>query len=344
VTTVLEAADEGSGRDLASRVLDPGRDRPLVGISTLHGGRGAPIDPHALAGELGEAAEVWLVETGPATWALADDLPERLEVFGGAVRIWWPGASWDAVPEDHPLLFIREPAGADRVRAQVASLVARQAARREGATGTEAAVPPVGSPAAARGAGEVAALTTELHAASAEREQLAGQLRQERARSQALARRLRIAEERLAALEQADTAEDPFADGEAFLRGVAAAYGRIYSDADREDFPLGQMAVGPGFLESARTLEGIDRSRILDVCAHVAAGRAWHISGLRVHPLRSGRGGAPQRRRPGGAQAWRCALQVGSPAARRLHWWAIPGPGGGTVEFDSVGTHDDGLE
>ncbi len=324
-----EAADEPGGRELAARVLDPGRDRPLVGVSTLHGGRGAPIDPGALAGELGEAAEVWLVETGPATWALADDLPERLEVFGGAVRIWWPGASRDAVPEDHPLLFVREPTAAGRVRAQVASLVAGQAAGREGAAAAEA--------------GEVAAMATQLRAAAAERDQLAGQLRQERTRSQALARRLRVAEERLAALERADAAEDPFAGDEAFLRGVAAAYGRLYSDADRQEFPLGRMTVGPGFLESARTLEGIDRSRILEVCAHVAAGRAWHIPGLRVHPLRSGRGGAPQRRRPGGAQAWRCALQVGSPAARRLHWWAIPGPGGGTVEFDSVGTHDDGL-
>jgi hypothetical protein len=341
---VAEAADEAGGRDLASRVLDPGRDRPLVAVSTQHGGRGALVDPHALAGELGEAAEVWLIETGPATWGLADDLPDRLEVFGGAVRIWWPGARWDAVPEDHPLLFIRDAAGAERVRSQVASLVAREASRRggaaaEGATGE----PPPATADPTSLAREVAALTTELQAAAAEREQLAGQLRQERTRSQALARRLRVAEERLATLERAEAGQDPFADDEAFLRGVAAAYDRIYGEADREDFPLGRMAVGPGFLESARTLEGIDRVRILEVCAHVAAGRAWHIPGLRVHPLRSGPGGAPQRRRPGGAQAWRCALQVGSPAARRLHWWAVPGPGGGTVEFDSVGTHDDGL-
>lgn len=36
-----------------------------------------------------------------------------------------------------------------------------------------------------------------------------------------------------------------------------------------------------------------------------------------------------------------CALQVNTPSARRLHWWAIPGKAGQTIEFASVGLHDD---
>ena len=41
-----------------------------------------------------------------------------------------------------------------------------------------------------------------------------------------------------------------------------------------------------------------------------------------------------------GAQAWRCALQVNSPSARRLHWWVVPGDSGATIEFANVDVHD----
>src|SRR5439155_42297 len=39
-----------------------------------------------------------------------------------------------------------------------------------------------------------------------------------------------------------------------------------------------------------------------------------------------------------GAKAWRCAIQLNSPSARRLHWWALDG---GAVEFASAAVHDD---
>jgi hypothetical protein len=42
-----------------------------------------------------------------------------------------------------------------------------------------------------------------------------------------------------------------------------------------------------------------------------------------------------------GAGAWRCALQVKTPGARRLHWWDIPGQGRRVLELASVGHHDD---
>ena len=55
-------------------------------------------------------------------------------------------------------------------------------------------------------------------------------------------------------------------------------------------------------------------------------------------------GNADYRKRSrGGAQAWRCALQIKTSSARRLHWWGAPGGPGGdeVIELAHVGTHDD---
>ena len=95
--------------------------------------------------------------------------------------------------------------------------------------------------------------------------------------------------------------------------------------------------MGADFLDSLRELQGVSLHRVLDACVHVATGRAAEIPGLELHPLRAGAGGTEQRQRADGARAWRCALQVHSPSARRLHFWRLEGDG---VELDRVGTHD----
>jgi hypothetical protein len=77
----------------------------------------------------------------------------------------------------------------------------------------------------------------------------------------------------------------------------------------------------------------------VEVSAHVASGRAHEIPSLELHQLRASvGGGAPQRTRQDGAKAWRCSLQAGTPAARRLHFWLLPD---GRVELAKVAYHDD---
>jgi hypothetical protein len=44
-----------------------------------------------LVSDVGDFADVVILETTEATWALSQLLPKRLDVYGGAVRIWWPG-------------------------------------------------------------------------------------------------------------------------------------------------------------------------------------------------------------------------------------------------------------
>jgi hypothetical protein len=138
----------------------------------------------------------------------------------------------------------------------------------------------------------------------------------------------------------AEPAEDRGTPDERWERAVRAAYERLYRASDRDRYPLGRFAFLPGFAASADALHGVDEARIAEVCAHVAANRAHEINGLEVHPLRSGPGGAPQRVRADGARGWRAALQVGSAAARRLHYWVLSDPAGWSVEFEVVGTHD----
>jgi len=135
---------------------------------------------------------------------------------------------------------------------------------------------------------------------------------------------------------------DPLSDERAFLRAVRVAYARGVDEGERQERPLLAMRVGPEFLARARALQGISVEKIVEVAAQVACERAHEIDGREVHPLGESGGGSRQRvRTRDGAKAWRCALQIKSPSARRLHWWRVPGPNGATIEFASVAVHDD---
>lgn len=124
-----------------------------------------------------------------------------------------------------------------------------------------------------------------------------------------------------------------------FVAEVYQAWDRLTLPADRDRFPWREPIIGPDFLGSLETIQGVSRDRVIDVCAHVACGRAAEIGGLELHPLRTSEGGgAAQVEREDGARAWRCSLQVSTAAARRLHYWQLPVGG---VELAKVGYHDD---
>lgn len=183
------------------------------------------------------------------------------------------------------------------------------------------------------------AIADELEAANEDRGALRAQVRE-------LKQELRSERDRRADLERKLAPElDPLSTERAFLLGVRLAYARLFDEGTRAKSPLMKMRVGRAFLESARKLgAGLEVEKLLDVCAQVAAGVAHEIDGRDVHPLHDGAPTAPIRTRADdNAKAWRCALQVKTPSARRLHWWSIPskkGEDGATVEFACVGVHD----
>lgn len=175
-------------------------------------------------------------------------------------------------------------------------------------------------------------LTEELDSALADRAELMKRVKE-------LRKDLRSAEDRLRA---AEGESDPAASETAFLAAVRVEYARRFNEGDRQRYPLQRMRVGRAFLGLLRCLHGISVEKVVEVCAQLACLRAHEIPARDMHELRAGAGGAPARTRGSdGAKAWRCSLQDGTPAARRLHWWDIPGKDGRTIEFASVSVHDD---
>lgn len=159
-------------------------------------------------------------------------------------------------------------------------------------------------------------------------EHAASEARRELRREQAVVRDLRACVHRL----------DP--DGHQRLRAdIHEAWQRLTTPADRRRYPWREPRFGPDFAASLRRVHGVDRRRLAEVCAEVVCGRAAERAGLELHPLRVSEGGdAPQVVRGDGAKAFRVALQVHSPSARRLHYWLLPD---GQVEFAKVVYHDD---
>ena len=408
--------------------MDPGRKQPVVAVTTRPGGE-PWLDPARLEEALGGLAEVVLIETGDATWALADALPPRLDAYGGAVRVWWPGLQPGSDPYDHPLLFVHAPDEAERVLRRLVDAVHARASggwervleelrvgdvvegrvkdvvefgafvelqpgvaglvhkseidwsyvrdvrefvqpgeivavwvkaidkehRRielsiKQAQGVHARELPgraplrggalAPSPAAAPARDEVAELRARLQDLEEELQENNKDRASLRARNTELTKKLKSADDSRLALEKRQ--HDPLASERAFLLGVRLAYARLLDEDDRQRHPLLRMRVGSGFLDSLRSLEGVDVEKVLDVCAQVACGLAQDMPSREVHQLRTASRGAPGKvRASDGARAWRCGLQVRSPSARRLHWWRIDGPEGATIEFASVGVHDD---
>lgn len=181
--------------------------------------------------------------------------------------------------------------------------------------------------------GEAERLRSENRALAEDRRAALEELRRTKDRVRELERRLRDA--RASVPDRGDRTIDE----ERFLGQLRASYDARYQGDDRSRYPLRSVRLGQEFLTRVQQLDGVSSDKIIDVCADVAAGRVHEIPGRETHRLKTGEGGAPARvRQSDGAGAWRCALQVGTPAARRLHWWELPTGG---VELASVGSHDD---
>lgn len=233
---------------------------------------------------------------------------------GGRPFVWLPGMPW-----------FKQPRAGQRVRTT---------------TGPTSTAPRAAETEIEELAEKVDALEQELRACRDERQALVAQIRALREQVQDGKRQRRSLEDQLAAATSAGG--DPLASEPAFLQAVRVAYARMFDEGSRHEQPLQRLRTGPRFLASVRDTPGIDVDKLLAVCAEVGAGIAHQKAGREVHPLRAGERGAGDRvRERDGARAFRCALQVHTPSARRLHWWNVPGPGGATIEFASVGLHDE---
>jgi hypothetical protein len=90
--------------DLVALMLDPRRRLPVV-VASVDPRLGRPsVDVRALADRLTGIAHTFAFATGEGAWELTRRLgDQRLSVFQGAVRVYWPGFDIAANPYDHRL-------------------------------------------------------------------------------------------------------------------------------------------------------------------------------------------------------------------------------------------------
>ena len=148
--------------------------------------------------------------------------------------------------------------------------------------------------------------------------------------------------------QQADTAQrgprdrrGDWPDDESWLRHeVVLAWIDRLPASEKQRFPLPpDYLFGPRFAESLRPLDSGQFDKAMKCVVDVLTDRAKDLPGRELHRLRTGDGGgdAPRERSHDGAVAWRAAIEVNAPSARRLHFWRI----GTRIELAQVGVHDD---
>lgn len=108
--------------DLVGLLTSARRRLPVV-VVTIDPRLGRPlIDERKLADRLVGIAHVHVITSGAATYELTDRVGKQFSVFGGAVRVYWPGFSIDGDPFDHRIWL---PEKIDQFEASARPLVER---------------------------------------------------------------------------------------------------------------------------------------------------------------------------------------------------------------------------
>jgi hypothetical protein len=81
----------------------PERTRPLIFVSARNSNDKPVVDPERLASQLVGLAHVVVGEGRWPSLALRDHLPQRINCWNGAVRIYWPGFQVSDSPFRHPV-------------------------------------------------------------------------------------------------------------------------------------------------------------------------------------------------------------------------------------------------
>lgn len=333
------------------------RRLPIVGVSMTRFGASI-VDLAVICEKLAGVAHIRTFDF-EATWALSGALPEdRLGVWNGAVRIWWPGVKEGCNPFAHPLWTWERRADAERQllqslldtsRARFVAIdeIADLRRRRERAE-SEALLAQVDRLAHAADVPDLrdtldrlTRRVATLERANAEINEVAAQA--ELDREAAVTSKLKLEQEVARLQAMAEASERGLSDPTSSRGQFEHAIWEAVAELVRGDAGLQprNFVLGRAFLESVRALEGVASEKIIKVCAEVVTGLAGKLGGRKLHALRVNEsGGSPQRvRRSDGATAWRCAVHFGKHSAPRLHWWVLPQEG--KIEFANVGVHDD---
>jgi hypothetical protein len=314
-------------RSLVENLLSGDRQLPLVLLSSAYGCSEPVLAPGRVRAVTGRPAEIYYVTTdyllrrfnASLRRRLGESTGHGLRLDGGAVRIFWPGVSERASPEDHPLVpeLVDEREWNLLAEFQRRFDLSRPTVRPEIRLLNETLTVTERELKLARN--RVASLDEQLRDAQITTHEC-------QCRTTTVESRLRDVDHELSEM-----------DTEERLQALIAREWRKSLNAeDRRYHPLTGYVLTPGFIESAEKLATPPLDRIAWVCAMIASNYAQALTGLALRPLVQGKA-TQQMVRADGAKGWRCALKRNTPAAPRLHYWVRKD---GAIEFDSVGNHD----
>jgi hypothetical protein len=121
-------ADDAGAEALADRLNGVARVKPIV-VATIPAGRREPyLDVQALADQVGDLADVYVMPTGAHTWTFSDRMPDQTQVYGGAGRVYPVGHDWVTDPYASPLRFAYNEDEGERATRMLVSDALRMAA------------------------------------------------------------------------------------------------------------------------------------------------------------------------------------------------------------------------
>ncbi|MCP2264966.1 hypothetical protein ACFQHV_10805 [Promicromonospora thailandica] len=126
---VRRVSSEDQARELAAALQRPGRDRPVVVISTPAGHDTPFVDPQRVLDDVDGLAEVVVIPTGDVSWAFSSGMPPDTQVYGGASRVYGTDLEWVHQPRRSPLHFAYSPDEDARVHDRLVGDVMRFAVR-----------------------------------------------------------------------------------------------------------------------------------------------------------------------------------------------------------------------
>jgi len=312
--------------ELAWELQSPDQPLPSLVVTTPHHRSHPHIEMTELANEIAGRASLYLLRTGSASVAFASGMPRRTEVYGGAIRMYPLGTRWMDDPYQAPLIFVNPQDTCSDVLPRILELLEPSPALRLAYSTTGGPWGP------SRNTGPSA--ERQAHDELSDLRRQVQHWRQAASAARNNPRRKRAASPLPSHFAQANP--NAFLEPERQFRWeVECAWVQRIPASDKDRLPLQQYRIGPDFLASLESVGGMDRGKVVEVVVEIVTGLVEHSPGRQLHRLRQPSGSSSTR--GDGATCWRAAIQVGSPSARRIHFWRLHGH----IELSRVGLHDD---
>ena len=356
-----------SAEQLSELVLAPERTLPIFAFT---GRDDDIIDGGELLRRAPGLAHVAFIKP-EASWRLNSLLPEGLNVYGGAGRIWWPGITSSSSRWDHDLWtgdesafgLVRDASAlivgaglaisrvdlllklerkerkrdSERIQREVSagqSSYQEAVARAPKNRDTESATADLEK----MYAGVIETLEGERETAldlAAEMEQIASEAESRAALAEKEQGRLSYELKRLTSRNVLDVQDKQVS---------CPMHKRIEDEVDSRGEVIGarnrQFTLGVSFAQIVEQSGERYLQKTVKACADIIIGTPDLLGRRDDHVLRTGEGAndPPRVRARDKAQGRRCSLEKNTAAARRLHYWQLKD---GSIEFASTNTHDD---